>query len=551
MNTERIDEIFAAYRQAGSPGCAVAIMQGGEVIYQQGYGRAQVEHDQPITPATVFNIGSESKQFTAFAILLLIRDGHLTLDTALNDVLPDMPDFGQTITIRHLLHHTSGLRCTFPTLLALAGWREADVTTTDDVIRLLRAQRELNFVPGAEFSYSNSNYIVLGQIVEHLSGQSLAAFCQEQIFDPLGMASTLILDQPYRVVPRRAQSYYQLDNGTLFAALIADSVTGPTNVYTTVEDLARWDANFYTGAVGGLDLIEQMHTRGVLNDGTLLDYACGLSLGHHRGRAIVEHGGVQAGYCAHLVRFPAEHLSVAVLCNVFTRNARQYALAVADHVLGDGDREPEAKTAEPRADVIALSAEQLAAYVGTYYHPGKAAVRVVTLDETQLRIMGMTVNPVSATTFVYADHPAVKATFTLADGSPRQLRINNGETDTRYDWVATAELTPRDLRAYAGCYYSTELDVYWTLAVKDDQLVGQHRKYDDTVLTPAFVDAFVDDWTPILGYPTRYLLVFARDANGDVCGFRLSDTRVRHLKFDKLREGTRFELPLLVADRLG
>jgi CubicO group peptidase (beta-lactamase class C family) len=282
---DMVDSIFARYTTPGSPGCVVAVLKDGELVYQQGYGMANLEHNVPITPATVFNIGSMAKQFTAFAIALLEAEGRLSLDDDIRTHLPDMHDFGSTITIRHLIHHTSGLRCTFPQLLALAEWRDTDATTTQDVYWLLKKQRGLNFRPGDEYAYSNSNYILLALICEQVSGQSFAAFCQERIFNPLGMTSSVINDSFFKVIPNRALGYYNEGPDNWFYAPLTDSVVGPTNVYTTVQDLAKWDENFYTGKVGGPGVIQRMQQPGRLNDGTELDYAFGLIVGpEHRYR---------------------------------------------------------------------------------------------------------------------------------------------------------------------------------------------------------------------------------------------------------------------------
>ena len=294
---DQVDSIFERYTKPGSPGCALAVMKEGKVVYQQGYGLADLEHDVPVLPSTVFNIGSMAKQFTAFAIALLEAEGKLSLDDDIHQHLPEMHGFGHTITLRHLVHHTSGLRCTFPELLALAEWRDTDATTTQDVYWLLRAQRELNFRPGDEFLYANSNYILLALICERVSAQSFAAFCQERIFGPLGMTRSCVNDSFVKLLPGRALGYYEDGQGKWLNAPLTDSVVGPTNVYTTVEDLIKWDENFYTGQVGGHAVIERMQQPGHLNDGTELDYAFGLTVGpahRYRGWQVVEHGGGRA-----------------------------------------------------------------------------------------------------------------------------------------------------------------------------------------------------------------------------------------------------------------
>ena len=222
---DRIDQLFVRYTRPGSPGCALAVMKGGEMIYRQAYGLAHLELGVPILPSTVFNIGSMARQFTAFALALLADEGKLALDDDLRSHLPGMPDFGQTITLRHLLHHTSGLRGSFPELLALAEWRDTDATTTDDVVRLLEAQRELNYSPGEEYLYVNSNYVLLAQICERASAQSFATFCRERIFQPLGMSRTVVNDSYFRLIPGRANGYYEDEDRWVNAPLSWSSLS--------------------------------------------------------------------------------------------------------------------------------------------------------------------------------------------------------------------------------------------------------------------------------------------------------------------------------------
>ncbi len=538
---EPVDEIFARYTGPGSPGCALAVIKDGAIFYQQGYGLANLELDVPNLPSTVFNIGSMAKQFTAFAIALLADEGKLSLDDDLRQYLPEMPDFGQSITLRHLIHHTSGLRGSFPELLALAEWRDADATTTADVYGLLKAQRGLNFFPGDEYLYVNSNYVLLVQICERVSGQPFAALCGQRIFEPLGMSRSTVNDCYFKLIPGRACGYYD-DEGTWCNAPLTDSVVGPTNIYTTVQDLARWDENFYHGAVGGQAVIEQVHQPGRLNDGSVLDYAFGLEVGpahQHRGWQMVEHGGSQGGYSAWMVRFPELHLSVVVLFNHFMWNMREYALRVADLFLEDNpSTAPAAEEAIAPAQAaapIGLSAEHLAALAGTYFSARRAALRQITLGEGRLQFQGLDLLPLSETRFCFEVEPETHVVFSLAaDGSVVGMKTITSSGEYPYDRVETVAPTPEGLAEYAGRYYSPELDIYWTIQVSDESLVAKRRKYIDSQLTPLFADAFSDDWTPLMGYPTTYLVVFERDAQGAISGLRVSGTRVRNLKFDRL-----------------
>lgn len=538
---DQVDSLFERYAKPGSPGCALAVIKDGQIIYRQGYGLANLEHDIPILPSTVFNIGSMAKQFTAFAIALLEDEGKLSLDDDVRQHLPEMHDFAETITIRHLIHHTSGLRGSFPELLALAEWRDTDATTTEDVCRLLKAQRELNFRPGDEFMYVNSNYVLLARICEQASGQSLAEFSRERIFGPLGMTRSVVNDSIVEIIPGRALGYYDDEQGNWFNAPLTDSVIGPTNVYTTVEDLVRWDENFYTGAIGGRAIVERMVQPGHLNDGTELDYAFGLMVGpthQHRGWQMVEHGGGQGGYGSWMARFPELRLSVVVLFNHFLWEMQDYALKVADlfleekappHVPAEEQAAPEETTAP-----VELPAEQLEEKAGAYFNARRAALREITYTEGRLQFQGLNLVPLSEMRFFFEVEPKTQVAFTATeDGAAAGMKTITSSGEYGYDRVETVSPTPAELAQYAGRYYSPELDIYWTLTAEDDHLVAHRRKYVDSKLTPLFRDAFSDDWEPLMGYPTTYLVLFERDEDGVVTGLRVSGTRVRNLGFSR------------------
>jgi hypothetical protein len=323
-------------------------------------------------------------------------------------------------------------------------------------------------------------------------------------------------------------------------------VLGPTNVYTTVEDLAKWDENFYSGQVGGLALMERMQQAGTLDDGTELDYAGGLMVGpnhRHAGWQMVEHGGGQGGYGSWMVRFPDLHLSVVVLFNHFIWEYREFALKVADLFLepksaeaaGEAPASPARAAASVPALPVELSEEQLAAKVGMYHSAARAAHREVTCAGGRLQFLGLDLVPINENLFYFEVEPESQVEFVPAgDGSITAVRtiVSTGVYD--YDRVETVDVTPEGLVEYAGRYYSPEIEVYWTIRVGDDHLIASRRKYKDTKLWPLFADGFSDDWQPILDFPLSYLVVFERDEDGDVCSLLVSGMRVRNLKFVKL-----------------
>ena len=313
-DSSKIDALFAKWNATDSPGCAISIMRDGQIVYKHAYGMANLDHNVIITTDTPFHVASISKQFTAASIVLLEQEGKLSLDDDVRKYIPELPDFGAKITIRNLLHHTSGLRDQFD-LLGFAGWRYSlDLITNDDVLSLVMRQKELNFAPGSEYSYSNTGFTLLGEIVRRVSGKSLREFTTDRLFAPLGMKHTHFRDDHAEIIRNQAYGYSLDKKGWRLSVTNFDTV-GATSLFTTVEDLALWDENFYTQKVGGSQFTETMLHHDPLTNGESIPYAFGLITGKYRGLDIVEHSGEDAGYRAYLLRFPLQHFSVACLCN--------------------------------------------------------------------------------------------------------------------------------------------------------------------------------------------------------------------------------------------
>src|SRR5579859_2291679 len=290
---KRVDELFQKMDTPSSPGCALSVIKDGRIVYEHGYGMADLDHDVPITPTTIFHVASMSKQFTAASILLLAQEGKLSLDDPVRKYIPELPDFGTPITIRQLIHHTSGLRDQWD-LLGLAGWRYSlDLITDDDVLSVISRQKDLNFAPGTKHLYSNTGYTLLAQIVKRVSGESFREFTTARFFAPLGMKSTHFRDDHAEIVKHMAYGYEPAKD-TFRISLTNFDTVGATSLLTTVEDLALWDENFYHPKVGGQALIDRLLERGKLNNGEQLDYASGLVVGTYRGLRTVDHGGADA-----------------------------------------------------------------------------------------------------------------------------------------------------------------------------------------------------------------------------------------------------------------
>jgi CubicO group peptidase (beta-lactamase class C family) len=386
-----IDKIFANWDRRDSPGCSLAIYKDGRILYEHGYGMANLELDVAIAPETTFYVGSLSKQFTAMSAALAIQQGKLALDDPISKYLPELPDYAARITVRHLIHHTSGLR-DYNTLLAIAGRRGDEAFDNPTVLRISARQKKLNFEPGSEYLYSNTGYTLLAVIVERAARVPFAEFAAKNIFEPLGMNVTHYHVDESRVVKHRADAYSGRGS-ELRLDTPSNERAGAGGVYTSVRDLLHWDENFYSGRVGGLTLLENLQTPGKLGDGRLLTYAWGLEIGRYRGLPIVEHGGSLGGYRAHLMRFPEQHTSVSCLCNLASLVPGNLARQVADIVLGDRFTEPRAERSTAAAGdrparptstsgIVAGAAD----YAGTYYSDEVEATFTVAVNAGQLTL---------------------------------------------------------------------------------------------------------------------------------------------------------------------
>ena len=345
----QVDQIFAAYDKADSPGCAVGVIQNGQWVYQRAFGMADLETKKPLTIQNVFYIGSNAKQFTAMSILLLLEQGKLSLHDDIHQYLPELPDYGKRVTVENLIHHTSGVKDLYTVFDQKYAGQTINTTELaaslreSDVLELIASQKTLDFAPGDQYAYSNSNYVLLGMIVKRVSGKSLRQFAAENIFKPLGVTHTQFKDDAKIVIPDLAVGY-QLDSDGRWVStrefMQAFHIYGDGGLYTTLDDLYKWDQNFYHNQLGKKDtqLIEQAYSTQMLNNGQLGDYGFGLGIYNYRGLTEIEHGGGLPGYRSDTARFPKKVLTVIELCNFYTDNdseVQELTPRVADLYLGE------------------------------------------------------------------------------------------------------------------------------------------------------------------------------------------------------------------------
>lgn len=522
-----VDKVFADLDRPDSPGCALAVIREGAVVYQRGYGMANLEHGVLIIPRTVFDIGSTSKQFTAMSVALLAQQGKLSLDDDVRRWVPELPRYPRPITLRHLVHHTSGLR-DYLELMDLAGVRSEDWTTDDDALAVLARQKELNFEPGAEWLYSNSGYFLLSLVVKRASGRSLRAFAQESLFDPLGMRDTHFHDDHAMVVKNRATGYSPAAGGGFRIDMSDFEQTGDGAVYTTVLDLALWDRNFYDAKVGGGGLIDLLLTPGRLESGEALKYASGLFVDAYRGLKAVSHGGSWAGYRAELLRFPEQRLSVACLCNLSSARPSRRARQVADLYLAEEFQAAEAAT-EPKSSRPPVPTRELREKAGTYRDPVSGSLRRVIfregklfleafggsyelrLDGTAFRVVGA---PVSTEVSFESPGPGIRRMREATAGRPAMV----------LEAIPPVSTSAAELVEYAGAYFSDELETTYRLVVEDGRLVRRAKNQEPEALSPSVKDEFSLGST---------IFRFRRDPAGRVSGFALDRGRIRNVRFER------------------
>ena len=508
----RVDQIFKAFTQA-TPGCAVGADVKGEPVVRASYGMADLEHDVPFTVDTISSPGSVAKQFTAAAVLLLARDGKLSLDDPARKYLPELPSAAAAVTIRQMLNHTAGLR-DWGYLTAMAGIpRERYGATLDTVLDILSRQRALDFTPGTRWSYSNSGYTLAAILVSRVSGMPFPEFTRQRIFDPLGMTNTWFRDDWTRIVKRRADGYVQ--RGDDFARQMSiENVYGNGGLLTTVDDLLKWNRNFDRPIVGDAAFVEALQTRARFTDGGTHEYALGLYVDTYQGVREVDHSGGGLGYAGHLGRYPDQQVSVAVMCNLEGANVTAMAKSVARLFLSGLRPAPEP------ASTHALTDDEASWLTGLYRSKEPVGSLTVVSAKGRLQVPKVAdLIPQSPSRFVTSD------SFTYEfDGRGGLLTTDQFGRVTMYDRVEPARPSAEELRAFAGRYTSDEVNTTLELLVDDGTLVIRRPPGWNIRLTPVYTDAFHGD----LGWIT-----FERGASGQVLQLNVSQDRMWRLPFDR------------------
>ena len=538
----RVDQLMTGFSGDATPGGVIAVVRSGEVLFEKAYGMANLVHAVPFTTATPSNLGSTSKQFTAFAIAILDSEGKLSLDDDVRKHIPEIPDFGQTVTLRNLLTHTSGYR-EFLNTLAMAGRRldKGDSIDRDELIGILKRQPKLQNSPGAEWNYNNTGYGLLTVVLERVTGETFPEWMKAHVFAPLKMTSTVVRADPSQIIPGSSQGYTSEANGFLESRDLGGAM-GAGGIYSTVGDLAKWTRNLQTGELGGKAVIEAMTTPFELSTGKATGYGLGLFIDEQSSLRRIHHGGADSAHRAMLMTYPDIEAGVVALSNNASFDSTTIAAKIgkaffAEHMQLDAD--PGSDVAEAAAakdtsfDRTTVDPSDFDAFVGRYELEELPGF-ILTFTRKGDRFFGqasgqeqMEFVPTSPLTFTLEVVDAAVTFHKDADGKVTGLTLSqNGEhAARRLDGMPWAP-TPEQLAAYQGRYFSEELETFYTVALEKEQLVARHRRLEAMKLTPADEHEFAAG---------SFQFAFTVTDAGDVQGFSVSSGRTRDVEFTRMR----------------
>ena len=486
--TSQVDQIFEKWSTPNSPGCAVGIMEAGQIVLEKAYGMADLQHGIENTAETIFENGSVSKQFTSAAIILLAIEGKLALNDDVREYVPEVPDYGNKISLHHLMTHTSGLR-DWGSVASISGWpRHERSHNHSDVLDIISQQTALNFHPGSEYSYSNTGYNLLAMVVERVSGIPFAQFSANHIFNPLGMNHTQWRDDHRRIVPGRSTAYRALGDSEFEILQPIEHVHGNGGLLTTVNDLLIWNQALEDGRIGGKRFLGMMHEQGRLTDNSLITYAGGLQIDSYKGIKRISHTGSTAGYRAFVARYPEHNLSIALLCNTSDANPGSIRDQIADIFIGEFVKNPE----PPQA--LSLAPEIVASYAGLYYEPVTGQTKKLEMTNGQLYDDGSKLVPTSSSIFV---NPAntTHYIFEIQEDSVKAFSLDSWQyTNKRYERTNSWDPGTVELENLAGTYSSNDSRTTYTVKVMNDRLVLEQNPGRIQVLTPIYEDAFVGNF---------------------------------------------------------
>ncbi len=526
----KVDQLMASNTGGDVPGAAVMVMKDGEIILHKTYGMASLTYDVPMGANTKHNIGSTSKQFTAFGVVLLQDQGQLSLDDDIREYIPELPAFDDTVTIRHLLTHTSGYR-EYLNTLSLTGRNLSTEIDSDKIIRVVQNQGELQNKPRDEFNYNNTGFSLMSEVVHRVTGTPFPEWMRDNVFLPLGMDDTVIKNRTGMVIENRSSGYAVSEGGLYEEVTDLSGAMGAGGIYTTMDDLAKWIRNLSSPTVGGEEIISEISTSYVLNNGEETGYGLGLGIGEHRGLKTLQHGGADMAHRSMLVYFPDIDAAVVTQSNdAGFRGDHAYTVADAffEEYFNDSS---ESEDEEPEEGEFAYNHEQFDALSGRYeleIQPGF----ILTFDRDGERLFTQAtgqpeidIKATSDSTFTLIG-VAANITFHMNEDMTADsltLHQNGNHIARKIEWNPSAE----ELGQYTGTYYSEEISTVYTLIVDNESLTLEHYQMDPIQLNPGTEGEFSG------GFPIGNIS-FIENNEGEITGFTVSNGRTRGVLFEKI-----------------
>lgn len=527
----KIDSLLSNYNE-NEPGVAIGLVKNNQLIYEKYFGMANLDYEIPIHKATSFHVASVSKQFTAFAILLLEDEGKLSLEDDIRVYLPEMHEFEPKITIKHLLNHTSGLKDKY-NLLRLSGWTLDDVITNEQVMEIIFNQETLNFKPNEDHMYSNANYALLAEIVARVSKMSFAKFTYKRIFEPLEMYDSIFVDQEGQVVKNKSLSYFKIDS-VYVENLFNNFSVGATNLNTTIKDLSKWANNYDTKRIGNDRIFKRMHTQTPLLNGNFYGYAGGQFINTYKGFKRIEHSGQDASYQSYLARFPELNLSIIFTNTNGEINGAQMVYDIMNICLEPYLKNKKSISSSKKRlthkKPIKKGTAYLKQFEGYYWDETDKYSRQIKVENDSLQYVRSSTNktaliPVGENEFEMALNEYVSVSF---NSNKMIVTLDDGHQIV-LDKYIPANYNTTTLEEFTGRYYSSELNAYYSFYIKENQLIAKHTRLGDFKLAAIKNDYFI-------GTKGSFLkVVFVRNSFNNVVGFEVSSSRAKNVSFVKIK----------------
>lgn len=523
--TNDIDGLFSMWKNSNGPGGVVLVTQNNKTVFEKAYGLENISYKIPTSSETIFNIGSMSKQFTAMGIVLLQMEGKLSIDDDIKKYLPELNDFGKPITIRHLLHHTSGFRSS-PELFGLAGWRDGDAISNEDVYRYLTKQTSLNFEPGSEFMYTNSGYILLAKIIENVSKQNFKSWMKEKIFQPLQMNSTFIEEDNSKIITKTASSYTEIEPTVFINVENYDLTYGASNVYSTCSDILKWLKNFNEAPTKWQSAFEMLKTVDVLNSGQKNNYGFGVFVDDFYGNQRIQHTGAIAGFQSIMYSYPDENLQIIILSNFTSNQLSKIADQISQLFLQNKSK---AETHLEKNKPILLSDDVLKKYEGMYWNDMSNYSRKIYVENNTLWYLRSNnkkspLIPITATEFQMGGiNEKLLVHFDVNTNTMKLISADNSiDVFEKYE---DKKFSTQDLINYTGTFYSSELETFYTISLKEDKLIGYHSRFGEFDIQILKQD--------VLSWSGMSVSKYKRNKKGTIIGFTITMNRIRNLWFEK------------------